>query len=119
MTNGSSMKVESTAECFLQYFDLHYTIIGLENLFSVFLGVAVLHRFYCTCISDKAHNLRGRRWVEPASEDQVNAIPEVPAGWDGEYGNLVIVLKFLTLFTFSSQRQCGLSGLKFTKYLSE
>ena len=49
--------------------------------------MAVLHRFYCTCISDKAHNLRGRRWVEPASEDQVNAIPEVPAGWDGEYGN--------------------------------
>ena len=28
-------------------FDLHEEIIGLENKFSVFLRVAILHRFYC------------------------------------------------------------------------
>ena len=38
MTNTSVMKVESIAEC----------VIGHENQFSVFLRVAVLHRFYCT-----------------------------------------------------------------------
>ena len=52
MTNGSLMKVESIAECYpwsiLQYFNLHYPTIGLENQISVFLSVAVLHRFYCT-----------------------------------------------------------------------
>ena len=31
----------------------------------------------------------------------------------------VNVLKFRTLFTFSFQRKCGLSGLKFTKCLLE
>ena len=45
------MKVESsTAEClgaFCNNFYLHLAIIGLENLFLVFLRVAVLHRFYC------------------------------------------------------------------------
>ena len=29
-------------------FDLHKAIIGLENQDSVFLKLAVLHRFYCT-----------------------------------------------------------------------
>ena len=47
MTNGSSMKVKSIAECspwsILQYF----AIIGLEKQFLVFLKVVVLHRFYC------------------------------------------------------------------------
>ena len=49
MTNSSLMKVESFAECspFFNTFDLHKAIIGLENQFSVFLRVAVLHRFYC------------------------------------------------------------------------
>ena len=51
MTNGSLMKAESIAECspwsILQNFwpALSY-IIGLENQFSVFLRVAVLHRLY-------------------------------------------------------------------------
>ena len=51
ITNGSLMKVESIEECsrrgILQYFDLHYAIIGLENQSLVFFRVAVLHRFYC------------------------------------------------------------------------
>ena len=37
MTNGSSMKVESIAEC-------------IVNQFCVFLRVAVLDRFYCTTL---------------------------------------------------------------------
>ena len=45
MTNGSLMKVECIAT-----FDLHKAIIGLENQFSVFFRVAVLHRFYCDFI---------------------------------------------------------------------
>ena len=49
MTNGSLMQVNGIAECspwsILQYFDLHYGIIGLESQFSVFL-----HRFYCILI---------------------------------------------------------------------
>ena len=53
MTNSSLMKVESIAEyshlSILQYFDLHEAIIGLENQFLVFLRMAVLDRFYCTC----------------------------------------------------------------------
>ena len=51
MTNGSLTKVKSIAEsplgAFCNNFDLHLAIIGLENQFSVFLRVAVLHRFYC------------------------------------------------------------------------
>ena len=51
MTNGSLMKVKSIAECslgvFCNAFDLHQVIIGVENQFSVFLKVAILHRFYC------------------------------------------------------------------------
>ena len=47
MINGSLMKVESNAE-FCNTFDLHLAIIGLENQFSVFLRVVVLHRFYCS-----------------------------------------------------------------------
>ena len=51
MTNGSLMKVEVLQNApfgaFCNTFDLHYAIIGLENQFSVFLGAAVLHRFYC------------------------------------------------------------------------
>ena len=51
MTNGSLMKVESIAECspwsILQYFDLHKAIIGLENQFVVYFGVAVLDSLYC------------------------------------------------------------------------
>ena len=61
MTNGSLMKVESIAECspwskvlqnapleaVCNTFVLHYGKIGLENQFSVFLRVAVSHRFYC------------------------------------------------------------------------
>ena len=54
MINGSLMKVKSMAEFspwrFLQTtFDLH-AIVCLENQFSVFLRVAVLHRFYCIVI---------------------------------------------------------------------
>ena len=49
MTNGSLMKVERIAE-FCNIFDLHLAIIGLENQFSGFLRVAVLHRFYCIII---------------------------------------------------------------------
>ena len=46
MTNGSLMKVESSAECskggaFCNTFDLHQAIIGLENQFLVCLRVAV------------------------------------------------------------------------------
>ena len=47
------MKVESIAEC-CNTFDLHSLIIGLENLFVVFLRVAVLHRFYCIMLSASA-----------------------------------------------------------------
>ena len=52
MTNANLMKVKSIAECyslraFCNTFDLHKVIIGLENQFSVFLRVALLHRFYC------------------------------------------------------------------------
>ena len=43
------MKVDSIAEC--NTFDLHLAIIGLENQFSDFLRVAVLHRFYCNTMS--------------------------------------------------------------------
>ena len=54
MTNGSLIKVGSIAECtdwsILQSFDLHQATIGLVNQFSVFLRVAVLHRFYCARI---------------------------------------------------------------------
>ena len=49
MTNGSSMKVESIAE-FCNTFDLHLAIISPKNQLSVFLRVAILHRFYCTCL---------------------------------------------------------------------
>ena len=47
------MQVKSIAECskgsiFCNTFDLHKAIIGFENQFSVFLRVAVLHRFNCT-----------------------------------------------------------------------
>ena len=49
------MKVESIAEllqnapigAFCNTFDLHQEIIGLENQFSDFLRVTILHRFYC------------------------------------------------------------------------
>ena len=54
MTNGSLMKVKSIAECspwsILQYFWL----VLLENQFSVFLRVAVLHKFYCKYIPYRA-----------------------------------------------------------------
>ena len=50
MTNGSLMKVKKIADtplgAFCNTFDLHYGIIGLENQFSVFLRVAVLHCTY-------------------------------------------------------------------------
>ena len=39
------MKVESIAECILQYF--WPALSGLENQILVFLGATVLHRFYC------------------------------------------------------------------------
>ena len=43
MTNGSLMKVESIAECILQYFWPALTaIIGLKNQFLVIFRVAVL-----------------------------------------------------------------------------
>ena len=38
---------------FCNTFDLHYVIIGLENKLVVFLGVAVLHRFYCISFENK------------------------------------------------------------------
>ena len=40
------MKVEIIG-AFYNTFDLHLTIIGLENQFSIFFGIAVLQRFYC------------------------------------------------------------------------
>ena len=39
------MKVQSFAEC--SPFDPHLAISGIENQFSVFLKVAVLHMLYC------------------------------------------------------------------------
>ena len=39
---------------FCNTFDLHYVIICLENQFVVFLGVAVLHRFYCISFENNA-----------------------------------------------------------------
>ena len=48
------MKVESIAECSpwsLNTFECIKAIISLENQFSVFLRVAILHRFYCTNVS--------------------------------------------------------------------
>ena len=55
MTNGSFMKVKvlqnAPLGAFCNSLDLHFkAIIGLENQFSVFLRVAILHRFYCNCI---------------------------------------------------------------------
>ena len=44
MTNGSLMKARGA---FCKPFDLHKVIIGLENQFSVFFRVGVLHKFYC------------------------------------------------------------------------
>ena len=44
MTNGGLLKVESIAFC--NIFVLHLVIIGIENQFSLFLRVVVLHRFY-------------------------------------------------------------------------
>ena len=35
---------------FSNTFDVYSVIIGLENQFSVFLRVSVLHRFYCTVL---------------------------------------------------------------------
>ena len=46
MTNGSLMKVKALQNAPLS-FGLHQSIIGLENQFSIYLSVAVLHRFYC------------------------------------------------------------------------
>ena len=46
MTTGSLMKVKSIAECSLgvsQYFCPAISVIGLEDKFSIFLKVAVLH----------------------------------------------------------------------------
>ena len=40
------MKVESNAE-YSNAFDLHKAMIGLENQFTAFLRLVVLHRFYC------------------------------------------------------------------------
>ena len=37
----------SVIGAFCNTFDLHSALIGLKNQFSVFLRVAVLHRFYC------------------------------------------------------------------------
>ena len=33
-------------------YELHSAIIGIENLFTVFFRVAVLHRFYCTILTN-------------------------------------------------------------------
>ena len=50
----------------LQYFGPALAITGLENQFSVFLRVAVLHRFYCIslmknncCVMEACHINRG------------------------------------------------------------
>ena len=51
------MKVKCIAEClgaFCNTFNLHWAIIGLGNQFSVFLRVAVLHRFYCISSDEQA-----------------------------------------------------------------
>ena len=67
MTNGTLMKVESTAICslgaFCNTFDLHYAIISLENQqFLVFLRVALLHRFYTVfTVNSYAEVSRGTR----------------------------------------------------------
>ena len=47
MTSDSLMQVKSIG-AFCNSFDLNLAVFGLENQFSVFLRVAVLHRFYCT-----------------------------------------------------------------------
>ena len=44
MTNGSLRK---SKVLFCNTFDLQLAINGIENHFSVFMRVAVLHRFYC------------------------------------------------------------------------
>ena len=41
----------ATFGAFCNTFDLHLAIVGLEKNFLVFFRVALLHRFYCTCIS--------------------------------------------------------------------
>ena len=55
--NGSLMKVESISECslgaFCNTFDLHLTMICLENQFLVFSRVDVLDRFYCIALLSK------------------------------------------------------------------
>ena len=59
MKNDSLMKVkvlqnaplgDAPLGAFCNTFDLHLAIIGLENQFSVFLRVAILHRFFCIFI---------------------------------------------------------------------
>ena len=52
MTNGNLMKLESIAEC-------SRWILGLENLFSVFLRVAVSHRFHCNHLFSIRNSLSG------------------------------------------------------------
>ena len=51
MTNGSLMKGKVLQNApfgaFCNTFDLHLAIISLDYQFSVFLRVAILHRFYC------------------------------------------------------------------------
>ena len=70
MTNGSLMKVESIAECskgsILQFFWPAFLkmIIGIENQFSVFLRVAVLHRFYCTHYDICSSHMLSAMWSQ-------------------------------------------------------
>ena len=42
------MTFKTIIGAFCNTFDLHYSIIGLEKQYLVFLRVAVLDRFYCT-----------------------------------------------------------------------
>ena len=46
--NDKSKLNEGQSIAFYNTFDLHSAITGIKNLFSIFLRVAVLHRFYCS-----------------------------------------------------------------------
>ena len=67
VTNGSLMQDESIAECskgsILQYFRPALSNIDHENQFSIFLSVAVLHRFYCTASVNFCHRKVGRVYM--------------------------------------------------------
>ena len=62
------MKVKSISECsILQYFWPALSDNGLENPFSVFLRVAVLHMSYCNSLY---FSMKGLSWKKPKTNQR-------------------------------------------------